>query len=407
MVECTDTENLGIVWINLRGRIDSLSSSEIQRRLDDLILAGKRTLVANLKDIDYVSSAGLRVFLAAQKQLKRVNGEIILFSLSENVARVFASGGLLELFRVVRTEEEILSAMDAEASDCLTFSREVDGVSYQYIEHQVAPGSLREVGSQEPFRQALYTEHHVVAVHPGRRQFGIGLASLGDRFDQYKELFGESVVAAGHFFYYPAVKRPAADFMLHSGEEPSFEARFLNGFVFEGSFRYLLAFEQSDEAVRLPHLVSSLFAVSDAPLLGVVLLAESKGLWGMNLKRSPILEHSPVNGKDLFHASNFPDWFNFPVDPTDINHVVAAVGIAVRDRTAASPGVMNLLPEGNLFHLHGAVLAKQPLSKQPEHFEKELQRVLTELDVYKVQHILGQSCFSSGMIGIMELQVTS
>jgi anti-anti-sigma factor len=405
IVESTTTENLGFIWINLKGRVDSLSAPEIQRRLDDLILAGKRTLVANLQDINYVSSAGLRVFLLAQKQLKRVNGEIILFGLSENVARVFASGGLLDLFRVVQTEGEILSAMDTGASDYSTSSKDVDRVSFQYIERNAAHGSLLEIGSQEPFRQALYTERHVTAVQPRRSQFGIGLASLGDRYDEYKELFGESIIAAGHFFYYPSVKRPVADFMLHSGTDPSFEARFLHGFLFEGSFRYQLAFEQNDEFVQLPHLINSLFAISNAPLLGVVLLAESKGLWGMNLKRPPIREHTPVNGKDIFHADNFPGWFNFPVDPTDFNHVVVAVGIAVRDKDAAPPAIMNLLPQGNLFHLHGAVFTKQPLNRQPEHLETELQRVLTELDVSKVQHILGQSCFSSGMIGVTELAV--
>ena len=46
----------------------------------------------------------------------------------------------------------------------------------------------------------------------------------------------------------------------------------------------------------------------------------------------------------------------------------------------------------------------EPLSKKPDQFENELKRVIAELPVSKVQHLMGQSRFHHGMVGIIELE---
>jgi hypothetical protein len=91
------------------------------------------------------------------------------------------------------------------------------------------------------------------------------------------------------------------------------------------------------------------------------------------------------------------------VEPGDINRIIAATGIAIKDMTRERGEVQSLLSKGNCFHIHGGLFSQEPLSKKIEHFENELNRVLTELDVFKVQHILGKTRLSSGMVGLVEL----
>lgn len=404
-MDCTITEKFGITWVKLKGRLDSLSSPQVQKQLDSLVLGGQRRLVADLQELVYISSAGVRLFIAVQKQLKKVDGEIILFGLSENVARVLSSGGVLGLFTVACSTHEMLSALDSHSDEIPYRTKELAGIRFSYLEREGALGRVIEVGSQQPFLHSQYKQSHVVTVKVEPHQFGTGLAALGDNFDDYRELFGEAVLIAGHLFYYPAVKRPAVDYMLHPGKGSTFEARFLHGFLFEGQFRTLLTYEKSDRSIQLSHLIRSFHSFSNAPLLGIILLAESNGIWGMNLKRSPIEGNQPGEGKTIFDTGSFGEWVNFPVEPTDFNHVVAAAGISASDRASLPPAFLNLLPYNSDFHFHGAVFAKEPLSRKPEHFENELRRVLTEFDVFKVQHLLGQSCFTSGMAAIIELTV--
>ena len=71
MIELTVTEDAIATWIHVKGRVDSMTAPEIQQKIDALILGGKRILVADLSGVSYISSAGLRIFVMSQKQLKK------------------------------------------------------------------------------------------------------------------------------------------------------------------------------------------------------------------------------------------------------------------------------------------------------------------------------------------------
>jgi hypothetical protein len=236
------------------------------------------------------------------------------------------------------------------------------------------------------------------------KQFGTGLAALGDRYEDYGNLFGESVIINRNFFYYPAIKHTAVDFITNSYAYGDLTYKFLYGFGFHGSYNFLLSFDCKSGAVGLDALMTGLFGISNADVLGVVILAESSGLWGMNLKRVPVIEQKPADGKDIFDPDNFSEWIDFPVEPADFNHVIAGTGIVIKERRLVSPQVQSLISEGSTFHIHAGIFETQPLCNHLRDFEKELDRVLTGFQAYKVQHILGTSRFSSGMVGIIELQ---
>ena len=124
----------------------------------------------------------------------------------------------------------------------------------------------------------------------------------------------------------------------------------------------------------------------------------------MHLKRVPILEQRPDNGKEIFDSLNFFNWIDFAFEPTDVNHIIAGAGIAIRDKNLVSSLIQALLSEGNHFHIHAGIFQKGPFNQKLDDFEKELTRILTELEASKIQHLLGQSQFARGMVGIIEIQ---
>ncbi|MFC1591356.1 STAS domain-containing protein [Thermodesulfobacteriota bacterium] len=404
MSECSVSQDSGCTWIHIQGRVDSMTSPAIQQQVSATILDGARRLVLDMEKVSYVSSAGLRVFMLAQKQLQKAGGEILIYKISDAIREVFQLSGFDRIFTIVSSREEILPAGNAQADSPAIVSREVNGIALQYVQHEGAPGALRVIGSQEKLARAGYTEQDVITLGARDLQFGTGLATPGGQDEEYLRFFGESVLLNGNFFFYPAVKRPAVDFLLSAGPESRREYKFLHGFSFSGSYDCTLSFDHTDGFLPLADLLEALFSISTASVLGVVLLAESKGLWGMHLKKVPLQENAPPDGRGIFDAQNFTEWMNFPVEPADINNIIAGAGIAVRERSAASPPVQSLLAKDSSFHLHAGVFARQPLSRNIAQFEHELNRVVTELDVYRVQHLLGQSLLSSGMVGIIELE---
>lgn len=81
--------------LSLTGRLDGLSSPELEQQVSALIASGVRTLTLDLSGLNYVSSAGLRVFIIAAKKLKASGGAAHFISLTPAVRDVFHISGLL------------------------------------------------------------------------------------------------------------------------------------------------------------------------------------------------------------------------------------------------------------------------------------------------------------------------
>jgi len=242
-------------------------------------------------------------------------------------------------------------------------------------------------------------------VPASRMRSGCGLAALGDSFDDYQNLFGEAMVVNGNFFYYPAVRHPSVDFMLNAHADPAATYKFLHGFGVSGDYRYLLSFKSEKGSLDLTSIINAFLTVSSANLIGVTLLAESKGIWGMNIKKSPIADPQTARSESIFSSRSFPDWFDYPVEASHAGAVVAATGVVARNPRELPDALGHLFSGGNLFHLHGGIFDKAPIGNNAREFDRELARIFNELEVLKIQHLLGQSRFSGGMAGMIELEV--
>ena len=90
------------------GRLDSLTSQDLQSELSQRISGGDTAILLDLKDLDYISSAGLRVLLLAGKELKAKNGQLSLCALKENVREVLEISGFISLFPVHSSVDEAI-----------------------------------------------------------------------------------------------------------------------------------------------------------------------------------------------------------------------------------------------------------------------------------------------------------
>jgi anti-anti-sigma factor len=399
------TEEHAVKYITLSGRIDALSAPDIQRLFDGLVLSGERVLIVDMISVSYVSSAGLRVFLSIQKQLKKVNGEIVFFGMNTQVFEIYKMSGLTTVFRIAGCKDEAQRFIEKPQTGHSTASVDIEGARVEYLEGPREKGSFFAIGSSIKTAGSAYKEEDVVAVKASGIQFGCGFATIGDTYNEYKKLFGESMVVKGSFFFYPAVNHSSVDYLIDAQKDPGIEYKFLHGFGFNGPYRHIISFECRENPLELTALVKGFFSISPASVIGIVIVAESKGLWGMHMKKVPLAEHGPAQGESVFDGINFPEWIDFPVEPAYINHAVVATGIAIRDRESASPEAQSLVAEGNNYHIHGAIFEKTPLSKNIGGFDEELQRIFNEMEVHKIQHILGRSKFSVGMAAIIELDV--
>ncbi|HEX7364098.1 MAG TPA: STAS domain-containing protein [Dehalococcoidia bacterium] len=95
--------------LSLSGRLDAYSATEVEKKLDSLIESGQNRLVINLEKLEYISSSGLRVFLAALKKAKKGQGDIKLACMKPFIKEVFDIAGFSQLFNIFDNQDAAVS----------------------------------------------------------------------------------------------------------------------------------------------------------------------------------------------------------------------------------------------------------------------------------------------------------
>ncbi len=96
--------------ISLVGRIDASNSKDLEEQCLELISSGETKMVFDLTEVNYVSSAALRVFLLAAKRISAAKGSVRLCGLSTTLQDVFDISGFSKLFVITVTLQEALSS---------------------------------------------------------------------------------------------------------------------------------------------------------------------------------------------------------------------------------------------------------------------------------------------------------
>eukprot|EP00831_Metopus_contortus_P023536 TRINITY_DN20743_c0_g1_i2.p3 TRINITY_DN20743_c0_g1~~TRINITY_DN20743_c0_g1_i2.p3 ORF type:complete len:111 (-),score=26.50 TRINITY_DN20743_c0_g1_i2:197-529(-) len=92
--------------IKVSGRMDASNASLFEEEVKKLLAEGNKNLIAELENLEYISSAGLRSILSAGKLVKAENGSLKLCSLSGIVLEVFEISGFDTIFQIYESIEE-------------------------------------------------------------------------------------------------------------------------------------------------------------------------------------------------------------------------------------------------------------------------------------------------------------
>ena len=92
-MEIIEKKHNDINILHLKGRLDSNTSPEFEKSIFSAIESGVTRMILDFENLDYISSAGLRVILKAAKELKRSEGVFVLCSMKDYVKEVFEISG--------------------------------------------------------------------------------------------------------------------------------------------------------------------------------------------------------------------------------------------------------------------------------------------------------------------------
>jgi anti-sigma B factor antagonist len=105
------TEYKRVDLVELAGRIDSNTASELEAAFEAITSQDRYRIVVDMQDLEYVSSRGLRALISTLKTTRRWNrGDLRLCNVPERIAGVLDLAGLTPLFKIYD------SAVDAVGS---------------------------------------------------------------------------------------------------------------------------------------------------------------------------------------------------------------------------------------------------------------------------------------------------
>lgn len=98
-----------IVIFKLNGNLNSNTSPELEDKIFEAIKNESKNMILDFEDLDYISSAGLRVIMKTAKNLKQSEGMIVLCSMQDYVKEVFEIAGFDAYLPIVSTMDDALN----------------------------------------------------------------------------------------------------------------------------------------------------------------------------------------------------------------------------------------------------------------------------------------------------------
>lgn len=99
-----------ITILTPQGRLDAGGVRPIETELTEHLAAGRVLLLVDLSQVDYVSSVGMRMFLAVMRSAHRQGGALKLCGVHPHVLNVFKLAGFDRVLSIVATRAEAESA---------------------------------------------------------------------------------------------------------------------------------------------------------------------------------------------------------------------------------------------------------------------------------------------------------
>jgi anti-anti-sigma factor len=360
----------------VEGRMDVHWSEHLAAAVREEMRQGSHHVRLDLSRVPYLSSAGIGVLVRLHQEFKSIQGSFRVTNCSPTALKSLEITNLAHLLVAKESEAPAGTATQEMAARAdlrqPTKRVETNGAVYEVFSLETeAKLVCQTIGDAGRFAGRGWSEADCRTVKFSAGTFAIGLGALGECFADCGERFGEFIAAGGAVAYLPTDGTNAPDFLLAGGATLP-EAQVCYAIACEGReaepFAQLIRFEAASgrRSISLSSLLETCLELAETRQAGVAILAESAGLVGAALRRSPVAAPS---GGDPFAFPEIRDWLSFTAEPAHTKSSVLAAGVALRGpcqgladwvrplgaATTEKPSVSG--------HLHAAAFSYRPVPK--------------------------------------------
>lgn len=93
-------ENNGTINAALKGRLDTAAAAAASSEIQPLIDHADKEIVIDCKELEYISSSGLRLLLTVRKATIAQGGKVVMKNINDDIRQVFTMTGFMSLFEI-------------------------------------------------------------------------------------------------------------------------------------------------------------------------------------------------------------------------------------------------------------------------------------------------------------------
>ncbi len=401
---------------HITGRLDAHGAAEVEPQLMDLDC--RTWMVLELSGMDYLSSAGIRVFVSLHKKLNAQAGKLALAGLQPYCREVMRVSGLDKHFPIFTTLAEALAETE-EATD-----RQVKPCG-KFIFHEGSdePGCLEVLGQIEDVLASRISADLVKAKKFSSKAYSLGLGGLGPSVESVMPYLGEMMTIGGTMVWLPTDGNDSPDFLVPQQDSDDVVIRTGFNVSFNGKFNDYVEFEASSpQGATMSEIYRTLFDLARERrpdyrgALGLAMRAEMGTVYGCGVVKSPVAGHAPENGKWITDPENYPQWFEVDSTPRlhDVTGLICSIGLDLNADLSVfdekylnatfylNPG--NLSGEKERLHSHGVFFNPFPLGEKPWNLEREIQSVVESGEFVDMRHLFDTTTIQWALIGVVYVQ---
>ena len=390
-MDVTRTLDAGVLHMRVDGRIDSYWADHLDEAISAAVAEGHHQIALDCSAVSFLSSAGIGVLVKHHKQLAHIKGGLHVVRPSASVATVLR---LTKLSDLLIADAAALTSVVGTLTAPAMRPIEIDGLALDvYDLDRTASLALRALGSADPLPTGAFDEAGVVSLAGLSPAFAIGVGAFGDSFADCRARFGELISVGGATAYQPADGTNVADYLIAKGPLGS-DIRLLYGLACDGAFAQLVRFEpvQQGAAVTPSQLATACLSLADASVIGLVIVAETAGMIGASLRRSPA---EPLAGGDFFAHPALRTRLTFTAERAFARTVSLSAGLVARAGTGAHPQ-LRPLGAATVGHLHAAAFRFRPIQKGFIELGETITRLFEPDQLIGVLHLLNDDRGASG-----------
>ena len=108
-VQVVEEQKNDVCIVRVSGRLDAISSPDVEKKILEMIDGGKQKMALDFAGVDYLSSAGMRMLLAAMKKMNALSGSFVVFAIQDSVMDVLKMSGFDHVIALASNEEEAIN----------------------------------------------------------------------------------------------------------------------------------------------------------------------------------------------------------------------------------------------------------------------------------------------------------